>query len=868
MTTKRELKRFIRGLEAIKGRHTELVSVYVPQGYDIFKIIHHLGEEQGTAKNIKDAKTRGNVIDSLEKCIRHLKLFKKTPDNGIALFAGNVSAQEGKIDIKVFSIEPPEPVKVRIYRCDQTFLVDILKEQLDYTHVYGLIVMDRREASIGFLKGPNITRTVHLTSGVPGKIKAGGQCLLPDTQIQLASGDIIDILDTHNPHIVKSMEPENLSLVDSPITDKWHSKKPDVYKIITKYPRLEVESSKDHLFYVLDKKGAIVEKPAQELSQEDVLLMPEKINIAGKKISLSPKKYYNSFIITTQGRDLLKNKREQHGLLQRELAQKTGLTQTTISFYEIGKLNSSREPLMKICKVLHVDFEKFLKTYATPKHHQGVELALPHEITPLLAQFMGYYMGDGSFEEDRISFSEQDKQVALVYKKIFDSYFNLNAHYRFRPTKNYHQLRFISRPLARFVKEEFPQIKQTLDSRIPTLILQSKDSVVASFIKGYFDAEGYVHEHHSLGITSSNKAVISQLLILLLRFSVISSFYQVNVEGNPYSDNPQYELQISEKKSLKRFKKFIGLTSVKKMKKLDEVIQQKTSKSMVRQILTPGKHIRKIIEQAGYTMQNFPKVSNFFHNQRMMSKQTFKQSILNYVKDESLYKKLEHIYSCPLLPVKISKIEKTNRNTNMVDISVKNHNFIANGILVHNSARRYERIIDGMAVEFYKRINESCKKEFLTVKNLKGILLGGPGPTKEAFKEYLNGEIQRRILVMQDLTYTDEQGLQHLVDKSKDVLANEVVIEEKKILERFFTMLAKDDLKAVYGEDNVRKGLEYNAVDTLLISEEFDELKADELEDKALEGGSEVKFISVHTTEGQQFRDLAGVAVILRFPLS
>ena len=60
-----KLKKFIKELEAIKGRHTELVSVYVPQGYDLIKIIQHLEQEQGTASNIKDKNNRQRVIDSL-----------------------------------------------------------------------------------------------------------------------------------------------------------------------------------------------------------------------------------------------------------------------------------------------------------------------------------------------------------------------------------------------------------------------------------------------------------------------------------------------------------------------------------------------------------------------------------------------------------------------------------------------------------------------------------------------------------------------------------------------------------------------------------------------------------------------------------
>jgi peptide chain release factor subunit 1 len=152
-----------------------LVSVYIPAGYDIIKIINHLQQEQGTASNIKDARTRRNVIDSLEKAIHHLRLFKKTPPNGLAVFAGNASEVESKIDIKVWSIEPSEKLNIRMYRCDQTFVLDILKDMLEPKETYGLIVLDRNEGNIGLLKGTSVTELTKLTSGVPGKQRKGGQ---------------------------------------------------------------------------------------------------------------------------------------------------------------------------------------------------------------------------------------------------------------------------------------------------------------------------------------------------------------------------------------------------------------------------------------------------------------------------------------------------------------------------------------------------------------------------------------------------------------------------------------------------------------------------------------------------------------------
>ncbi len=172
---KLQFKKFIRELEAIRGRHTELVSVYVPAGYDLIKVIQHLQQEQGTASNIKDARTRNNVIDSLEKMIRHLRLFKKTPPNGLAVFAGNNSQSENKITINVWSIEPPEPLNFRLYRCEQVFILDPLKQMLEHRVTYGLIVIDKREATIGLLKGSAVEELITLTSGVPGKTKAGGQ---------------------------------------------------------------------------------------------------------------------------------------------------------------------------------------------------------------------------------------------------------------------------------------------------------------------------------------------------------------------------------------------------------------------------------------------------------------------------------------------------------------------------------------------------------------------------------------------------------------------------------------------------------------------------------------------------------------------
>jgi peptide subunit release factor 1 (eRF1) len=494
MNLKQKLKfrKFIKELEAIRGRHTELVSVYVPKDYELIKIIQHLQQEQGTASNIKDARTRNNVIDSLERMIRHLRLYKKTPENGLAVFAGNASTSDNKIDIKVWSIEPPEPLKIRLYRCDQTFLLDPLKDMLEYKETYGLIVLDRREGDIGLLKGTNVKVVTRLTSAVPGKSRAGGQCLIPETEVNLPDNKIILLKNIKIGDDVLSYDFKTKTFIASRVFDRWNVVKEKIYKIKT--DESIIVSSEDHLFFL--ENG--ITKAAEELKVGDMLL---------------------------------------------------------------------------------------------------------------------------------------------------------------------------------------------------------------------------------------------------------------NKDGE-------------------------------------------------------GQEIKKI---------------------------------------------------------------EVNENSkiNLVDISVKNENFIANGLVVHNSAQRFARLREGAAKEFYKRIAEAAQKTFLDMKNLKGIIIGGPSPTKEEFfnGNYFNEQLKRKVIGMKDLSYTGKFGMDELVNKSRDLLVKEEIMEEKEVMGRFFELLAKEPEKVVYGVKEVEKALDIGAVEILLLSENLDDEDIERYEEKARTFGAEVRIISVDTMEGVQLKDLGKIAGILRYAL-
>jgi peptide chain release factor subunit 1 len=140
------------------------------------------------------------------------------------------------------------------------------------------------------------------------------------------------------------------------------------------------------------------------------------------------------------------------------------------------------------------------------------------------------------------------------------------------------------------------------------------------------------------------------------------------------------------------------------------------------------------------------------------------------------------------------------------------------------SAARFGRLREIAIDEFYKKIGEQSSAIFLAEKNyferFKGVLIGGPSPTKEEFEkgDYLHHEVQKRFIGLFDVAYTNEDGLSELVDAAKDALKGMTVIKEKAFMDRFLKELVRENGLAAYGEESIRHNLEIGAVDTLLLS--------------------------------------------------
>jgi len=235
------------------------------------------------------------------------------------------------------------------------------------------------------------------------------------------------------------------------------------------------------------------------------------------------------------------------------------------------------------------------------------------------------------------------------------------------------------------------------------------------------------------------------------------------------------------------------------------------------------------------------------------------------------------------------------------------------------SARRYERLRDMQLNEYFTRVGQHANDIFLPIETLKGIILGGPGPTKYDFEkgDYLNYQLKNKIIDRVDTAYVEEQGVKEVVDKAPEIMRKVRYIEEKEIMQKFLYEVGHDTGMITYGEAEVRRLLQAGAVRTIIMSESLDLVRVkvkcnacgyeeehtvkarevtafeqglagkpcakcsapsmtvfdkkdviDDLAEMAEMANTDVEIISGETEEGQMLKNaFGGVAAMLRFKL-
>jgi len=172
---KYDFKRSLEEVRNLKGRGTELISLYVPPDKQIYDAAAYLRGEYSQSSNIKSQGTRKAVQGAIQSILSRLKYFKEPPANGVVFFVGEIATVGDQTRMVQYTLEPPEPITTFLYRCDSEFFLEPLTDMLLEKKAYGLIVIDRSEATLGLLSGKRIAVIRNIQSLVPSKHRMGGQ---------------------------------------------------------------------------------------------------------------------------------------------------------------------------------------------------------------------------------------------------------------------------------------------------------------------------------------------------------------------------------------------------------------------------------------------------------------------------------------------------------------------------------------------------------------------------------------------------------------------------------------------------------------------------------------------------------------------
>lgn len=180
-----KIKKLIQTLEAARGNGTSMISLIIPPKDQISRVAKMLGDELGTATNIKSRVNRLSVLGAITSVQQRLKLYTRVPPNGLVLYCGTIVTAEGKEKKVSIDFEPFKPINTSLYLCDNKFHTEALKELLESDERFGFIIMDGNGCLYGVLAGNHRTILHKFSVDLPKKHGRGGQSALRFARLRL-----------------------------------------------------------------------------------------------------------------------------------------------------------------------------------------------------------------------------------------------------------------------------------------------------------------------------------------------------------------------------------------------------------------------------------------------------------------------------------------------------------------------------------------------------------------------------------------------------------------------------------------------------------------------------------------------------------
>jgi len=170
-----KLKKLLDSLDQMKGHQTSLISLFICPTTQIPRVNTLITEGLGSASCIKQTKTRNNVQEALRSIQARIKMIRQFPANGVVIYCGVCTEEDGRERKMIELIEPPKPISHFQYLCDSRFHTDPIREMLNTEPKYGYIVMDGNGTLFATVAGTTTNILGRYMVSLPKKHSRGGQ---------------------------------------------------------------------------------------------------------------------------------------------------------------------------------------------------------------------------------------------------------------------------------------------------------------------------------------------------------------------------------------------------------------------------------------------------------------------------------------------------------------------------------------------------------------------------------------------------------------------------------------------------------------------------------------------------------------------
>jgi intein/homing endonuclease len=217
---------------------------------------------------------------------------------------------------------------------------------------------------------------------------------------------------------------------------------------------------------------------------------------------------------------------------------------------------------------------------------------IPQVIDDKLAELVGYYVGDGSISTERpkrlrLAYDPQDQDLYNYFAAYADS---LRLVHNELDANGAKEFRICS---AKFIEwfrlNGFNSKTNAYDAVIPSIILQSHQSIRIAFLRGLFEADGWCYNcrdnarpntgRFHLGLSSVSEKLIDQVQLILLELGII--FKKTESKGGFENSGKSFRLEATNLDNMIRFQRTIGFISARKNIHIEKQTSYEPSKYII-----------------------------------------------------------------------------------------------------------------------------------------------------------------------------------------------------------------------------------------------------------------------------------------------